>query len=44
MQAMTQTSDKVSEQAVPVTEKVAGKIEEKAAQVRVESLLSSAVL
>ncbi len=35
MQAMTQTADKVSEKAVPVTEKVTSKIEEKAAQVRV---------
>lgn len=34
VQAMTQTADKVSEKAVPVTEKVTSKIEEKAAQVR----------
>ena len=37
MQAMTKTADKVSEKAVPVTEKVAGKIEDKAAQVRMAS-------
>ncbi len=43
MQAMTQTADKVSDQAVPMTEKVTGKIEEKAAQVRVDCLRNKAV-
>ena len=33
VQAMTQAADKVAEKAVPVTEKVTTKIEEKAAQV-----------
>ena len=33
VQAMTQAADKVSEKAVPLTEKATTKIEEKAAQV-----------
>ena len=40
MQAMTQTADKVSEKAVPVTEQVAGKIEDKAAQVQTATCLA----
>lgn len=34
VQAMTQAADKVSEKAVPLTEKATTKIEEKAARVR----------
>ena len=38
LQAMTKAADKVSEKAVPVTEKATTKIQEKAAQVLLPSL------
>ena len=39
LQAMTKAADKVSEKAVPVTEKATSKIQEKAAQVLLSSLI-----
>ena len=39
LQAMTKAADKVSEKAVPVTEKATTKIQEKAAQVLLPSLI-----